>query len=63
MNKTGSSQGAAPAQPDSIIRLPDAQAEQLAVVMARAFFHDPMFLYVTPDEEKRTARCAGFSAV
>ncbi len=60
MNETSPAPGAAPIQPDSIIRLPDAQAEQLAAVMARAFFHDPMFLYVTPDEEKRTARLRWF---
>lgn len=36
MNKTNPSPGTAPAQPDSIIQMPDNQADQLAAVLARA---------------------------
>lgn len=48
-------------QPDPVVRLENSQtrAARLVQVMRRAFFNDPTFVYISPDESARIKkRCA-----
>lgn len=47
-------------QPDAVVRLADSQREKLVQVMSRAFFNDPTFLYISPDEKTRLDKLRWF---
>lgn len=47
-------------QPDSVVRLEESQTEQLVQVMSRAFFNDPTFIYISPDEKSRIKTLRAF---
>lgn len=47
-------------QPEAVVRPANSQREQLVQVMSRAFFNDPTFLYISPDERTRLNKLRWF---